>query len=101
MPKFKLIAGRHITGKTEQDRKIYRIGDVVESDRDLVERFGKDKFQRVGDDAVATVVNGEARAELEAMSVRDLRELAEADEVELGNATRKNEIIRVLLEARA
>lgn len=96
--KFQLLAGRHITGQKEE-RRIYRIGDVIESDDDLVKRFGGDKFQRVDDDAKATDVNDSRRATLEAMTLKELRKFADDEEIDLGGASRKNEIINVIVEA--
>jgi hypothetical protein len=68
MPQFKLLVGQHIQADpdwepSEEERelaknagralrppsRVYRAGETVESDTDLVERFGPEKFQMVQD----------------------------------------------------
>ena len=55
MAKFRLITGFHVvkdgyneTIKINTD-KVYRPGDIIETDSDLERQFGAEKFQRVYD----------------------------------------------------
>lgn len=61
MARFKLLAGQHIDGKPNpkfdpknpelEPRKIrqtFKAGEVVESEKDLVAKFGREKFQFLG-----------------------------------------------------
>lgn len=45
MAKFQVLAGKHYVSL--EPLHVARQGDVVESDRDLVEVFGSEKFRRV------------------------------------------------------
>lgn len=47
MAKFRLLAGQHIA----PDSQHYKKGDIIESDTDLAVRFGREKFERIGDDS--------------------------------------------------
>lgn len=77
--KFKLLVGTHAEGK-----KIYRAGDTVESEVDLAEVFGKDKFvpeQQFQADAEAAAADAERAARGE--NVTDQFEEAVEAEVEV------------------
>lgn len=52
MAKFRLLAGQHIG----PDKRHYKKGDTIESDTDLAVRFGREKFERIGDDPGASKV---------------------------------------------
>jgi predicted transcriptional regulator len=74
-------------------------------------KFGPDKFQRVLGQGVENVIqeieeiekeqenNTWTKEEIESLTVKELRELAETEEVDLGIADLKQDIIDVLVEA--
>jgi len=97
MAKYRLLAGTHTTGSTaKNNRRRYHVGDIIESDEDLVKRFNRAnsvKFEVVPDS------NGGVSDGLDDMTVEELRQLAEAEEIDLGDAVRKPRIIRILREA--
>ena len=108
----------------------YRRGDEFDSISELDRRLnspGSIKFQRIGDEtqgavAVETLTDEQLIAEiqhrklsaaalaetvdageddgLDSMSVAQLKELADGDEIDLGNAKTKDAIIRVIRSAR-
>lgn len=100
---------RVMHGTLSSGGKIYNQGDTIDTDKDLLQHnlAGVDKFLLIGDtpdpsnsksenssqesDAVYT------REELEQMTVPDLREIAEGEEIDLMGASKKNEIISRLL----
>lgn len=88
------------TGKNKMrvlDRVTYEAGDIVESSRDLVALFGSNKFAEVHPEKAASVTD-ETRRLLERFSVADLRKLADEEEIDLGDVTKKDEIIDVVCE---
>jgi len=68
-------------------------GDIVETDVDLCERFnipdGPRKFDRLPDAPVNQVA-------LDTMTVPELRKHAEGEEIDLGTATRRDEILNTI-----
>ena len=91
----------------------YSPGQVVESAEDLEARYGREKFRRVGDDEVpaelAELRQEVARLkgkladkaehemdELDALTVAELRRYAEDNELEVGNARTKPELLAAL-----
>jgi hypothetical protein len=97
MAKYRVLAGKHIQGKTW-----YGPGDVVESRADLIEKFGASKFALVeggGGNAVATVDRQDQRKELESLSVKELREFAESEEIDVTTCSRKDEYVNAILAA--
>lgn len=101
--KFKLLRGGH-TDK----QGTHEPGAVVESDTDLAARFGANKFQRVHEATHQPEVSppqepsekppqetgsDDLMVELGAMSVKQLRQVAEDREIDLGDATRKDDIV--------
>lgn len=154
MAKFRLMNGRHSQVDADGVRRRYYSRDpersIVESDQDLEARFGRQKFQRLGQKEesledkvvqlekalkkanarIAELENqgdapgGKAPAdenapeadlptgdegnqeedtgrlkELHAMTVDSLREYAEAEEIDLGDARLKDEIIQAIFDA--
>lgn len=108
--KFRMIRGRHsdTTGR-------YIKGDVIESDIDLAAKFnspGSIKFVKVSDDTPATDPSakksdlpdvdsedeGEIPAQYSNYTVAELRTIAEDEEIDLGGATKKSEIVAKLEE---
>ena len=47
MAKFKVLTSSHSEKDSEGRRKLFRAGEICESDRDLVEMFGRSKFELV------------------------------------------------------
>lgn len=114
MAKFLLLGGQHIESekdKTQKDgfkrsesgtrvQKVYNAdrsgaGNVVESDVDLVARFGEDKFRKLhpGDIVPEARTSG---PDFDKMTVEQLKQHAEAQEIDLGKAETKAEILAVL-----
>lgn len=97
---FKLLNGLHDQG----DGKVYRRGDVVNSKQDLEKRFGPAKFQRVADPAQVKEEEPVASApvsvqdEFSDMTVAELKQFAASEEIDLGSASRKDEILAVIRE---
>ena len=111
MARYRVLRSTHADANGTHKR-----GDVVESDIDLAERFGANKFEKLPPDKVfnplskAEVVAQAAAAspapptavpyteeELRSLTVADLRELAEDAEIELPSNAKKDEIISTLL----
>jgi hypothetical protein len=75
---------------------------VVVSASDLVKKFGREKFERLSDDAAIPtaeddeVVDRDTGDEFSDMSVKQLRDWAETMEVDLGGATTKSKILAIL-----
>ncbi|MHC4686854.1 MAG: hypothetical protein ACYTEW_21470 [Planctomycetota bacterium] len=84
MPRFKLLRGIH----SEGDRT-YHPGDVIDSASDLSKhnRENSTRFELLPGGATG-VADG-----LESMTVAQLRQHAEAEEIDLGDATKRAEIL--------
>jgi len=88
---------RDPTGAPMFSPRVYVDGDIVASRSDLSKHnpaHGAKKFERV-DDSMPDKYDGNAPPvdELEAMTVAQLRELSVAEEIDLGEATKKADII--------
>lgn len=97
MTRYRVLAGKHVHKKTW-----YGPGDVVESDVNLIERFGASKFALVDageGKAVATADRPDQRKELEALSNKELREFAESEEIDVSTCSRKDEYVNAILAA--
>lgn len=119
--KFKLLRGTHHEAKWDKSVKppvdrgrTYHAGDVIETNFDLTTLNGGDpqtvKFEKVDDATPATAVdavpveikssvNTNAAAvddTLDAMTVNELKEMAAEEEIDLGSAKSKAEILSVL-----
>lgn len=92
--------------KIEEDRvrapsKWYYAGkgkaSIVTTDIDLVKKHGTEKFERLPerpvDDGEVEVEEG---LEFERMTVHQLREYAEAEEIDLKHAGRKDDLIKII-----
>ena len=113
--KFKLLAGAHICADTTkpkisylpnipEDQKVYpdkryRQGDIIETDQDLCAMFNQDgvppKFERVDQYAQAGMVAA-PKDGLDDLTVKALKELAEAYEIDLKGASVKDQIVAIL-----
>lgn len=116
---FKLLRGYHRDWSHKIDRdtrqrtttkRMFKPGEVVESEKDLAKLFnrpGSVKFERLPDPPQAQIsqsqetvaVQRKPDVDLEAMTVRDLRELAEQEEIDLSGATTKEQIVKALRQA--
>ena len=77
-------------------------GQIVENDHDLQVRFGRNKFERLYEPNERPPAAKNAAPppdEFESMTLADLRDHAAAEEIPLGEATTKREIITVLRSA--
>lgn len=119
-----LIAGAN--GAKRSVGQMFKKGDIIESTTNLTKRFGRNKFEPLGHyadtgeeplgdhtipgdspregapESMPTADNdpdGEL-AELHAMTVADLKELAESEETDLAGATKKEDIITAIVKHR-
>lgn len=88
MPRFELLSGVHNEGG-----KTYYPGDVFDSARDLSKHpYNRPNAFRFR--ALSTgPVEAKARNELDSMTVAELKQYAEAEEIDLGDATKRAEIL--------
>jgi len=111
--KYKILSGVHSEGAVPGTYRVdpggtpmcaprvYNPGDVVASRSDLLKHNpvrGEKRFERVEDsapDKYDGVPDGASVAgeELESMTVQQLKQLADAEGIDLGDFTRKSEII--------
>jgi hypothetical protein len=124
MSLFRLLRGQHAQGHYPQGHPkvgnpiVYEAGDIVESDADLLFLNGKvgslgPKFEVVHDDRLhATDRVNLAKKEmpvdpaspqgdgLDSFTLDELKQLAEDDEVDLGKAKTKEQVIKAIREQR-
>ena len=102
--KFKVLRGSHRVGPVKDEEGVItkpgynaKKGSIVETDVDLAKRFPSDppKFMRI--DVVQEEENG-FEEELRALTVDELKEKAEAEEVDLSGCHRKDDIIQAFLD---
>ena len=92
---YELIGGLHDQG----DGKVYRRGDHLESGLEL-DKLHPGKFRRMGAGGVAAAEPEKKPADsLDGMTVAQLREFAEGEEIDLGSATKKSEIVKTIRAA--
>lgn len=98
---FRLLAGRHHEGGITYNR-----GDVFKSASDLLKHNrGHRKFEllaetpQVQQTAPTSTLTSEPTDELSGRTVAELRAMAEEDEIDLGGATKKEDILRIIREA--
>lgn len=117
---FKLLRGYHRDWSFKFDRdtrqrttvkRMYSPGESVESDRDLCKLFnrpGSIKFERLPDPPQAQSFQGQQNAvatavkespDLDGMTVRDLQALAEEEEIDLGGAKTKDQMVKTIRQA--
>lgn len=90
MPKFKLVVGSHVKDQTaDASEAFYKPGDIIESKLDLVKAFGSDKFE---------LVEESLESKFKAMTVAQLKEFATEQTVDVPDNTKKDDIIKLLLE---
>ena len=100
MYQFELLAGGHVG----EDGTRYGRGDRVSSKLELDKRFGSDKFRRIvenGESVAPPPVQSDVvdeKLNLDAMTVQQLRDFAEQEEIDLEGATKKADIVAVIRE---
>lgn len=103
--KFRLLRGGHRIGpKFDGDGNLIAEGkthgpnDVIESEVDLVERFGREKYQRI-EEAVQAADKDEndLRSELRKLGKGELIERADADKLEIDRSLNKNALVESML----
>ena len=126
MNRYRLLVGTHIENNTVMEKDpstgfmspvcrptVFNAKDpkrrIVESDKDLVAKFGREKFRKLGPVGVVDedeevldepgTANVRGRDTLESMSKKELREMANAEEIELGTNDSKDEMIERILSA--
>jgi hypothetical protein len=120
--KCRLLGGEHVTQKwvlatKEEARSIpctkdeitgeykrlteesYLPGDIIESDRDLVAMFGRNKFELMPDDTPLRQGGPTLRQSLEQLTISQLKELATEREISLEGASKKQEMIDAIVSA--
>jgi len=112
--RFRILVGNHTEGFGPTEKRYSARNpkgelvddhpDIIKSEIDLTERFGPDKFQRLREDEpdqphYAAELQEEETEEVDELTtwkVSELREYAEANEIDLEGATRKDEIIAAI-----
>ena len=126
--KFRLERGVHIYRDVYGNEKKAKRKDIIETDQDLAARYNipgvAPRVTKLGESTididVASPSNTSSRieddvnvetsteqeetndpllVELQSMTVNQLREMAEDDEIDLGTATRKDEIVKAIYAA--
>lgn len=92
---FKLLGGTFDQGDKMPDGKpkLYSRGDTVQSEKELDKIHGPHKFQRI-DPGETTVVAVEDT--FSAMTKDELLKFAEEEEIDLGGAKRKDDILAAI-----
>ncbi len=93
-----------VKGKRLCQENVFCPGDVIRTDRDLLKKNspGSIKFERLEETVVTEDVSREytnLEEELKEMTVAKLRKHAEAEGIDLGTATSKEEIINTIRAA--
>lgn len=111
MAHYRVLAGKHHVG-TGVNRKVFKAGDIVTTDSDLMQfnQPGAAKFEVVDSvgrpktnkpvekriQSKATVPDIPLGDGLGDMTVNELRAMAEEEEIDLGSASRKDEIVKAI-----
>lgn len=105
--RFKLLAGGHIgvDPRTKKER-VYRAGEIVESETDLAERFNSRipgsprKFERIFNDTAYGSEQAKKEDEflstLDSMNLKELLKVAEEEEIDLKGATKREDILKII-----
>jgi len=97
--KFRVLGGNH-----SQDGKVFQKGDIVETDKPL-DKIMANKFVRILEGASATEeaptnkLDTEVADGLQNMTVAELKAFAADEEIDLGTATKKAEILNTIRAA--
>lgn len=94
--KFRVLHGIHCG----DENRVYRAGEVVETNTDLAKVFGTTKFERLSDDASTAPVRQSGGIPddetLGLMTIPQLRTLATEFDIDLDDATKKSDIIATI-----
>lgn len=103
LKQFKLVRGSY----EDREKRRHEPGDTVETDIDLNEAFdpAKEMFEPVLDFVPISNVKEEVKEEikedgLETLTIESLRKMAEEEEIDLGEATLKLDIIKTIRDTR-
>lgn len=100
--KFRVVQGVHVTGSGPNRKQYYADspdGDIVETSDDLLKLNSTPngiRFVEVTGQETSGPSTGPALPNFNAMTIPQLREYAVNNEIELGDAVRKDEIIAIL-----
>lgn len=119
--RFRLKAGQHIqtdpgapkvkyttaTGAVIERHppKTFAVGDVIESDTNLAERFGAEKFELLSGDGGGFGAPAKATAPppapfpLDKMSVQQLLSVAQEEEVDVKGTAKREDLVKLLRAA--
>ena len=94
---FEVMGGLHADGDS-----VYKRGDQFESELEMDKLHG-DKFRRVSENEPAVAApmreDDDFNSDLKKMPLEELRQFAEGEEIDLGEAKKKADVLRVILEA--
>lgn len=89
--KFRVLNGSHrAKGQT------FSKGSIVESTIDLVKLHGRDKYELVSSNSETASLQEPEGDDYDHMTVAQLKEVAEQDEIDISGAKNKAEIIAIL-----
>jgi hypothetical protein len=91
---FRLLRGLHHEGG-----KTFKPGDIIDSKTNLAERFNQPETGSIKFEPVQVVAPAQSEADQEDLSkctVQQLREIAEANEIDLEGCTLKEEILNAV-----
>jgi len=102
--RYQLMVGLH-----EDENGLHSAKDpktnIITTHLELDKKFGREKFRRLHTDEVAAPVasstsdnNGDREA-LEGMTIKELQKYASGEEINLGDAKTKDEIIDTIIQA--
>ena len=96
MKSYRLLTGKHYEG-IEESRKTYNAGEIVRSDTNLLvfNQPGCIKFELVDEEGQPSK-SSKHNDGLDPMTVSQLRAMAAEEEIDLGSASRKDEIIKII-----
>lgn len=101
--RFQLLAGRHCETGCDGHEYVYTRGEKFDSPNNLLlknEPGVKPKFRRLDENEPDHGPGGPAEDVLEDLTIPQLRQIAEDDEIELDGATLKADIIAKIRAAR-
>lgn len=88
MALYELLAGKHSEGR-KADQTVFVPGDIIESPRDLVNLFGKEKFKKVDSRSKETASEGTKLLNSDELAKKDEEAVSEVDGARVKNSTTK------------
>ena len=92
--KFRLVRGLHNDGE-----KTYQVGDIIETDIDLAAKFNQPSSGSIKFEPLSMVSPAQSQADTENLSkltVKQLKEIAEDNEIDLEGCSTKDEILNAV-----